>query len=133
MKRIYQKLISQHLSTLRQMVFLMGPRQVGKTTVSREAAAEWPGHFYFSWDNSADRLLFIEGPNALAKQVGLEELASAQPVLIFEAIHKFGKWKNVGWWQLSINDYGDNPAPPVKFSELDKQVIKEIIEKYNSK
>lgn len=76
------------------MVFLMGPRQVGKTTVSLEAAAEWPEHFYFNWDNSAERILFIEGPNAIAKQAGLEELAAEQPILIFDEIHKFGKWKN---------------------------------------
>jgi len=94
MKRIYQELISQHLSQLRQMVFLMGPRQVGKTTVSLETAAEWPKHFYFNWDNSAERLLFIEGPNAIARQAGLEELTEEIPVLIFDEIHKFGKWKN---------------------------------------
>jgi predicted AAA+ superfamily ATPase len=70
MKRIYEKLISQHLSKLRQMVFLMGPRQVGKTTVARDMAAEWPSNFYFNWDNPTERLLFIEGPNAIAKDLG---------------------------------------------------------------
>lgn len=94
MKRIYQKLVSQHLSSWRQMVFLMGPRQVGKTTISLESAFEWPSHFYFNWDNPSDKLLFMEGPSAIAKQVGLDELATEKPVLIFDEIHKFGKWKN---------------------------------------
>jgi uncharacterized protein len=94
MKRIYQELISQHLSQLRQMVFLMGPRQVGKTTISLESAAEWPQHFYFNWDNPTERLLFIEGPDAIARQTGLEEILENQPILIFDEIHKFGKWKN---------------------------------------
>jgi len=66
MKRIYQELIFQHLSQLRQMVFLMGPRQVGKTTLSLESASEWPKHFYFNWDNAAEKLLYIEGlPTAI--------------------------------------------------------------------
>jgi L-amino acid N-acyltransferase YncA len=37
--------------------------------------------------------------------------------------YKLGKWKNVGWWQLIINDYGDEPAPPVKFSLMDKKFL----------
>ncbi len=94
MKRIYQEIIRQHLSRLRQMVFLMGPRQVGKTTVSLASAETWPKHFYFSWDNPAEKLLFLEGPEAIAAQVGLKELAETKPVLIFDEIHKFGKWKN---------------------------------------
>lgn len=93
MKRIYQELIKRHLSELRQMVFLMGPRQVGKTTLSLDSAAEWPDHFYFNWDNVAERLLFVEGPQAIAKQAGLEELRAELPILIFDEIHKFGKWK----------------------------------------
>ncbi len=94
MKRLYQELILQHLSELRQMVFLMGPRQVGKTTASLESAAHWPKQFYFNWDNPTDKLLFIEGPSAIAKQVGLGELSEQIPILIFDEIHKFGKWKN---------------------------------------
>ena len=94
MRRIYQEIIRDHLSKLRQMVFLMGPRQVGKTTVSLEVAGEWARHFYFNWDNSAERLLFLEGTEAVALQVGLKELAQEKPVLIFDEIHNFGKWKN---------------------------------------
>jgi L-amino acid N-acyltransferase YncA len=41
--------------------------------------------------------------------------------------YKLGKWKNVGWWQLSINDYTDDPPVPVKFSELDKVLLKPIL------
>ena len=37
--------------------------------------------------------------------------------------YKLGKWKNVGWWKLSINEYGDEPAAPIKFSELNKNFL----------
>lgn len=93
MKRIYQQLIAQHLSSLRQMVFLMGPRQVGKTTLSHESTVGL-NPLYLSWDNPTDKLLFIEGPGAVAKQAGLGEIHEFLSVLIFDEIHKFGKWKN---------------------------------------
>ena len=37
--------------------------------------------------------------------------------------YKLGKWKNVGWWKLSMNEYGDEPGAPLKFSEMDKSVL----------
>jgi L-amino acid N-acyltransferase YncA len=37
--------------------------------------------------------------------------------------YKLGKWKNVGWWKLSLNEYGDEPDAPVKFFELDKKFL----------
>lgn len=93
MKRIYQELLRAHLSKLRQMIFLMGPRQVGKTTLGLNSAAEWPAHFYFNWDNPAERLLFLGGPDTIAEQAGLKELREEKPVLVFDEIHRFGKWK----------------------------------------
>ncbi len=34
--------------------------------------------------------------------------------------YKLGQWKNVGWWRLILNEFGDEPAAPIKFSDLDK-------------
>lgn len=45
--------------------------------------------------------------------------------------YKLGKWKDVGWWQLTINEYSNEPAPPVKFSELDKNFVKRILRQEN--
>ena len=39
--------------------------------------------------------------------------------------YKLGKWKDVGWWQLQLNDYKDEPAAPIKFSALSNEIIKE--------
>jgi len=47
--------------------------------------------------------------------------------------YKLGKWKDVGWWKLSINDYTDEPAAPIKFSELNKEFLKLLFqEKLNA-
>ena len=40
--------------------------------------------------------------------------------------YKLGKWKNVGWWQLIINEYTMEPEPPLKFSELNKDFLESL-------
>ena len=37
-KRLYDTLLTEHLATQRQMAFVSGPRQVGKTTTCRGLA-----------------------------------------------------------------------------------------------
>ncbi|NOT51837.1 MAG: N-acetyltransferase [Chitinophagaceae bacterium] len=41
--------------------------------------------------------------------------------------YKLGHWKNVGWWRLIINEFGDEPAAPLKLSELDESFIKKVL------
>lgn len=36
--------------------------------------------------------------------------------------YKLGRWKNVGWWRLAINEFGDEPEPPVDFSKLESSI-----------
>ena len=93
MKRTYEILLEEHLAQYRQMIFLTGPRQVGKTTTSLEASLESPIHYYFNWDNDDHRALIIEGPAAVAKAARLEEIRSTRPILVFDEIHKYRNWK----------------------------------------
>lgn len=51
-RRIYDSILETHLETHRQMAFVSGPRQVGKTTVCRHGAES-----YFNWDAADDRRL----------------------------------------------------------------------------
>lgn len=37
--------------------------------------------------------------------------------------YKLGQWKDVGWWQLQLNEYTAEPAAPIKFSALDQKII----------
>lgn len=68
-----------------KMVFVGGPRQVGKTTLCRSfVATHFRSHAYFNWDNRGDRKAI---------------LASSWPgdakLLIFDEIHKYRPWKSV--------------------------------------
>jgi len=93
MKRIYDGLLEEHLKEYRQMAFLSGPRQVGKTTSSKEASLESPLHFYFNWDDDRHKAWFIEGSEAIAKQAHLDDFTEVLPILVFDEIHKYRFWK----------------------------------------
>ncbi|MBS0621830.1 MAG: ATP-binding protein [Verrucomicrobia bacterium] len=75
------------------MLFLVGPRQAGKTTASLEASTPRPDHFYFNWDAQADRLKILEGPNAIAQVMQLDSLRPSKPIVVFDELHKYSKWK----------------------------------------
>lgn len=93
MRRTYEILLENHLKEHRQMIFLSGPRQVGKTTTSLEASFESSLHYYFNWDNEDHRATIIEGPQAVAKKAYLDNLLESLPVIIFDEIHKYRYWK----------------------------------------
>ncbi len=93
MKRLYLPIIQEHFKQHRQMLFLTGPRQVGKTTTSLHAKEEWQEGYYFSWDNLEHRTLIVEGPSAIAKEIRLNQIRESSPLIIFDEIHKFSKWK----------------------------------------
>ena len=42
--------------------------------------------------------------------------------------YKLGRWKNVGWWQLPLNEYSADPEPPIKFSEMNKKSVDNILQ-----
>ncbi len=45
--------------------------------------------------------------------------------------YKLGKWKNVGWWQCSINEYTDEPPVPIPFLRLEEKIVKEVLAKHS--
>ena len=81
-----------HLSTCRQMVFLSGPRQVGKASTPR-AVAQALGEQYFSWDRQTDRTTILAALDAVAEQMQLHRLLAASPVCGLDELHRYGKWK----------------------------------------
>ena len=70
----------------RKMVFLGGPRQVGKTTLAlsllgREGSRH-PG--YLNWDDARVRPGLMRG-----------ELPTGQKLVVLDEIHKFPRWRNL--------------------------------------
>jgi predicted AAA+ superfamily ATPase len=92
MQRLYHAILKEHLQSNRQMAFLPGPRQVGKTTSAKTVAS--PGtNTYFNWDIQASRHHIVQGPDAVADNAGLQTLQQVLPIIVFDEIHKYGKWK----------------------------------------
>ncbi|MBK7562409.1 MAG: N-acetyltransferase [Chitinophagaceae bacterium] len=61
------------------------------------------------------------------KSVAFHESCGFEYFATYEKVgYKLGKWKNVGWWRLVVNEFGDDPPAPVKFSVLDKSFLPEL-------
>ena len=86
--RIYDKIISQSLDNFRQMVFLSGPRQVGKTTVAKAYA-----DCYLNWDNDSVKQLILSGQEKVGANCELDRIRADMPVIAFDEIHKYPRWK----------------------------------------
>ena len=86
--RIYDKIVSQSLKEFRQMVFLSGPRQVGKTTVAKGYA-----QYYLNWDKDSVKNLILSGQESVGEFCGLERARADLPVIAFDEIHKYPRWK----------------------------------------
>jgi predicted AAA+ superfamily ATPase len=76
------------------MVFLSGPRQVGKTTICREIVAASKYSHYLNWDIPADRRVLLEGADKIAEVAGLNQVRDATTLLAMDELHKFDGWKD---------------------------------------
>lgn len=65
----------------RKMVFLTGPRQVGKTTLSRELVVQQGGQ-YLNYAVAADRAMILH-----------QRWSPQAPLLVLDEIHKMPGWK----------------------------------------
>jgi len=69
----------------KKMVFIGGPRQVGKTTLSLQylTPSRETNPAYFNWDRLADRKVILR-----------DELPLQRPLLVLDEIHKFRNWRS---------------------------------------
>lgn len=88
-KRVYEAVLAEHFRDNRQMAFLSGPRQCGKTTLAKSLADR-----YFTWDDLATRRLVAGDAAGLADAAGLGIAAVEKPVVTLDEIHKFVRWKS---------------------------------------
>jgi hypothetical protein len=70
-----------------KIIFLSGPRQVGKTTLSKQLISS---HLYLNYDSTADR-----------KTIKSEEWTRDVRLIIFDELHKMKNWKS---WIKGIYD-----------------------------
>lgn len=87
-ERFYDAVLDEHLGVHRQMAFVSGPRQVGKTTTCRNHADS-----YVNWDNIDDREQILAGPAKLVERLHLDRLSKTVPVALFDELHKHPRWK----------------------------------------
>lgn len=82
----------------RRMLFLSGPRQVGKTTLVTSALCR-EKTAYFNWDNRKTRLAFQKDPDFFVGAPG--------KWICFDEIHKRPKWKDIlkGIYDTHKEDY----------------------------
>ncbi len=74
------------------MIFLSGPRQVGKTTFMQEIIAKgYPHTTYFNWDILDNKKTLLENPYFF-QSVDVE--GKGRPLVILDEIHKYRQWKN---------------------------------------
>ncbi|MFH1654768.1 MAG: AAA family ATPase [Pseudomonadota bacterium] len=77
----------------RQMVFICGPRQTGKTTLAREFLKEMDCQdLYFNWDISKTRQMFREDPTFFENIARDRERKIT--FITFDEIHKGRDWKD---------------------------------------
>ena len=93
MKRIYEQVLLEHEKEHRQMLFLAGPRQVGKTTTAKTVASQSARSFYLNWDVQEHRRIILAGENSVASECGFDTLSGSVETVIFDEIHKYPKWK----------------------------------------
>lgn len=88
MKRYLDNRVRQDLK--QKMVVLTGPRQVGKTTLSRQLVDELPGSQYLNHDVAAHRAVMVA-----------QSWRASAPLLVLDEIHKMRDWKS---WLKGVAD-----------------------------
>jgi predicted AAA+ superfamily ATPase len=93
LKRFYLSDIEEHLNRFNQMVFISGPRQVGKTTLAKLIGKRNGVFLYLNWDILDDKALILSGPKKVVEKLPKDVAFSKKPLLILDEIHKYEGWK----------------------------------------
>ncbi|MBN1309599.1 MAG: ATP-binding protein [Chitinispirillaceae bacterium] len=88
-----------------KMIFLSGPRQVGKTFFVKERLRRISNDaLYFNWDDPYVRREYTRNPHFL--KVPLARAPGNPPLVAFDEIHKHKNWKNIlkGLYDIHIGE-----------------------------
>jgi predicted AAA+ superfamily ATPase len=78
-----------------KMVFLAGPRQVGKTTLARHVLARFEVGEYLSWDSRDDR-----------REIRAARWPGGDALVVLDELHKWRGWK--GWLKGEFDKHRDH-------------------------
>jgi predicted AAA+ superfamily ATPase len=99
MKKVYRRYIKNSVDKdlKSKMVFIGGPRQVGKTTFALTFLSQHDEKHpaYLNWDNIQIRSAILRG-----------ELPPNENIVVLDEIHKFARWRNLvkGFYDTSKSD-----------------------------
>ncbi len=68
----------------RKMVFISGPRQIGKTTLARTVLGKGKEDHYLNWDIDEDRVCILKG-----------DFPAEKGILVLDEIHKYRRWRQL--------------------------------------
>jgi len=110
-------MIKRHLEDIcfqeefgRQMRFISGPRQIGKTTLSKNFLHQQKlDKLYFNWDLRSVRNQYLQDPYFFETDI-YDAQREDRPVWVcLDEIHKMPKWKNI------LKDYFDKFEDTARF------------------
>jgi len=78
-----------------KMVFVAGPRQVGKTTLAQQLSAADSADLYLSWDNRDDR-----------REIRAARWPAGEALVVLDELHKWRGWK--GWLKGEFDKHRDH-------------------------
>jgi predicted AAA+ superfamily ATPase len=92
--------------TGRHMVFLAGPRQVGKTMLAKAWLEKYLcSPLYFNWDDISTRKAYLA--NSRFFESPARSLGVSDPWIVFDEIHKRSQWRDIlkGAYDLFAHDF----------------------------
>ncbi len=93
MERIHTQYLFDPEINADKMIFLAGPRQIGKTTLVRQRLAQLKQEdLYFNWDDPFVRQEYNKNPHFLKGKIAKY---GAKPLIAFDEIHKHKNWKDI--------------------------------------
>lgn len=93
MERTLIHLLKKYHFPHQKMLFLAGPRQVGKTTLARIFLKERPSSVYYNWDDVKQKRELLKDPYAFENRLSVTQ-SQQRPLVVLDEIHKYSSWKN---------------------------------------
>jgi predicted AAA+ superfamily ATPase len=89
--RAIEATVQKILNEYKKMVFLSGPRQVGKTTVAKQFLKKSSQGQILNWDLGSDQKIILKNPYFFEQW---DHIDKKPPLIVYDEIHKYRHWKN---------------------------------------